>query len=462
MPPVASGRTVRYFPASRVPGSITGRGVFSAVATRRMPGSVAHRARSPQPAEYPPTSIFLVSSAAVSDGPQGTGDVGPFGGRRWLVWAAAAVALALAYALRGVILPLFFAFLVAYALDPIVERLARMRVPRSAGAPMVMLALVAVVGTVIYVGVPFAVKEFRVASERMPLELASARVRVEDLLWTRYHYRLPETWSEVFSKYGADLRAQLPDASRIGSAILGSMSALFVLLGTLIVPIFALYLLGDFDRIVLRAAHLVPRRWSPAVTEVMREVHATLGRYVRGQLLTNVILAALYATGLSLIGVRLAVPIGVLTGMLAFVPYVGLVIGTLLAVAMAVLDWHGPGQIAGVLAVMATVGIVDSMVITPRIVGGSVGLRPLEVLLTMMAAGTLFGFVGVLLAVPIGAVLKILAQRAVRAYLASEFYAKPALVTMGPPAVSYPGPAARGPGMLTGEQAYDAQTEAAE
>jgi predicted PurR-regulated permease PerM len=342
--------------------------------------------------------------------------------RRLLGAAGVALALVLAYLLRGVLLPLFLAFLVAYALDPVVGRLERVRVPRSVGAPLVMLALVAVVVTAVFVGVPIAVDEFRHASERLPQELDSLRLRMEELLWVRYHYRLPETWSELVAKYGTDLRQSLPEASKIGGAIVGSMSALLVLLGTLIVPIFALYLLGDFDRIVRRAALLVPRRWAPGVNEVVHEIHVALGRYVRGQLLTSGILAALYAIGLSITGVRMAVPIGILTGMLAFVPYVGLALGTLLAALMALLDWQGGGQIVAVLAVMATVGILDGMVITPRIVGGSVGLRPLEVLLTMMAAGTLLGFVGVLLAVPIGAVLKILLHRAVGAYLGSTFY----------------------------------------
>lgn len=364
----------------------------------------------------------------VSDRPHGTGDGSTPNGRRVLTWACAAGGLALAYTLRGVILPLFLAFLVAYALDPIVDRLDRLRIPRSVGAPLVMLALVAAVVTVIFVGVPFAVEEFRAASERLPQELTSLRDRAEQLLWSRYHYRLPATWSELFAKYGSDLRQQLPDAARIGGAIVGSVGMIFVLLGTLIVPIFALYLLGDFDRIVKQAALLVPRRWAPAVGEVMREIHTTLGRYVRGQLLTSLILACLYAGGLSATGVRLAIPIGVFTGMVAFIPYVGLILGTSLASLMALLDWQGPGQIAGVLAVMATVGILDGMVITPRIVGGSVGLKPLEVILTMMAAGTLFGFLGVLLAVPIGAVVKILLHRAVAAYLASSFYAQPAKV----------------------------------
>ncbi|MGH7272360.1 MAG: AI-2E family transporter, partial [Polyangiaceae bacterium] len=212
--------------------------------------------------------------------------------------------------------------------------------------------------------------------------------------------------------------------SAASDALFGTLSYVAVVLSALIVPVFALYLLIDFDRIVHRAAQLVPRRWYPHVADVSRQIHHTLGGYVRGQLTANIVLGALYATGLRSIDIRLAVPIGVLTGMLAFVPYIGFGCGLFLATAMATLDWHGPGHLLGVVAVMLGVQVLDGLVITPRIVGRSVGLAPLEVLLTMMAAGTLFGFLGVLLAVPLGAVVKILVHRVTKAYLASDFYVR--------------------------------------
>jgi predicted PurR-regulated permease PerM len=222
------------------------------------------------------------------------------------------------------------------------------------------------------------------------------------------------------------LQTELPSlASTATLALFGTLGYLAVGLSALIVPIFALYLLIDFDRIVDQAGRLVPRRAYPQVSGIARQIHKTLGGYVRGQLTANIVLAALYATGLRIVDVRLAVPIGVMTGMLAFVPYVGFSCGLTIAVAMAALDWQGPGRLLGVLAVMLGVQLLDGMVITPRIVGRSVGLAPLEVLLTMMAAGTLFGFLGVLLAVPLGAVVKILVQRAVQAYLRSNFYGSP-------------------------------------
>jgi predicted PurR-regulated permease PerM len=133
----------------------------------------------------------------------------------------------------------------------------------------------------------------------------------------------------------------------------------------------------------------------------------------------------LYSSGLMLAGLRLAAPIGFVTGMLAFVPYVGFSLGLSMAVGMSLLDWQGPNHLIAVLSVMLLVQVLDGMVITPRIVGRSVGLRPIEVLLTMMAAATLFGFLGVLLAVPLGAVVKILVGRATTLYLESDFYRRP-------------------------------------
>jgi predicted PurR-regulated permease PerM len=161
------------------------------------------------------------------------------------------------------------------------------------------------------------------------------------------------------------------------------------------------------------------------VGSVALEVHRTLGGYVRGQLTACFVLSLLYSAGLMLAGVRLAVPIGFFTGMLAFVPYIGFGIGLSMSVTMALLAWQGVNHLVAVVSVMLMVQVADGMLITPRIVGKSVGLRPIEVLLTMMAAATLFGFLGVLLAVPLGAVVKILVGRATSVYLESDFYRRP-------------------------------------
>jgi predicted PurR-regulated permease PerM len=345
--------------------------------------------------------------------------------RRKMIFLAVVLVLGLAYLLRGVLVPLFLAFLLAYALDPFVDRLEALRVPRPLGAILVMLGIAGLVSVVIVYAVPMFVDEVRDASSALPDQIYALQARIEPWFATQLHVKLPHSIN--------DLEKALTERIQSGNSYDNARSFLFgtigyvgVALSALIVPVFALYLLIDFDRIVARVEQLVPRRWAPPIADVARQIHKTLSGYVRGQLTANIVLAALYATGLRIVDIRLAVPIGVLTGMLAFVPYVGFFMGLALAMSMAILDWQGPGTLLGVIAVMGGVQVIDAMVITPRIVGRSVGLAPLEVILTMMAAGSLFGFLGVLLAVPLGAVAKILVQRAVKAYLASDFYSRSA------------------------------------
>ncbi len=365
--------------------------------------------------------------------------------RRKLILLIVVLVLGLAYLLRGVLVPLFLAFLLAYALDPFIDRLEGMRVPRPLGAIVVMSGIAVLVSVVLMYAIPMFVDELRDASSAIPEQIRALQSRVEPWFLTRLHIKLPHTLADL--ERAATERLQGGVAYENARMFLfGTIGYVGVALSALIVPVFALYLLMDFDRIVARVGQLVPRRWAAPIGEVARQIHRTLSGYVRGQLTANIVLAALYATGLRMVDIRLAVPIGVLTGMLAFVPYVGFAIGLFLATAMAILDWQGPGPVLGVVAVMLGVQMIDASVITPRIVGRSVGLAPLEVILTMMAAGSLFGFLGVLLAVPLGAVAKILVQRAVKSYLASSFYNRPppvdVLSAVGGP-VSYAPPPRR-------------------
>jgi predicted PurR-regulated permease PerM len=350
----------------------------------------------------------------------------PTSPRRLLLIVGAVTVLVLTYLLRDVLIPLFFAFLLAYALDPFVDRLEALKVPRTIGALLVMVVICGGTITLLVLAVPYVIDEFRLAGEQLPEQLRALKERIDPWVWQVFHINLPHTWGEFASKIAEEMRARTPDLVQ-GSmvALFGTLNVILIIVATLIVPVFALYLLIDFDRNVERAKWLVPRRWAPLVGSIAAEVHRALGGYVRGQLTACLVLSLLYSAGLMLAGVRLAVPIGFMTGMLAFVPYVGFGVGLSMAVGMALLAWQGTNHLLAVISVMLLVQILDGMIITPRIVGKSVGLRPIEVLLTMMAAATLFGFLGVLLAVPLGAVVKILVGRARTVYLASDFYQQP-------------------------------------
>jgi phosphoribosylaminoimidazole-succinocarboxamide synthase len=280
---------------------------------------------------------------------------------------------------------------------------------------------------VLAVAVPLFIEELREASRDLPAQLEALQKQFEPWVTARFKTKLPHTFAD-WMKWARELIERMQGQpsggglSVLSSAIFGTLGYVAALVSALIIPVFALYLLIDFDSIVARAGTLVPRRWSQPVGETFAEIHTMLGGYLRGQLTANLVLATLYASGLRWVDIRLAVPIGVLTGMLAFVPYVGFGLGLVLAMAMALLDIQHAGRVLGVLGVMLGVQLLDGMVITPRIVGRSVGLSALEVLLALSVAGTLFGFVGVLFAVPLGAITKIIVRRLIASYLGSGFY----------------------------------------
>jgi predicted PurR-regulated permease PerM len=304
----------------------------------------------------------------------------------------------------------------------VVDKLEKLKIPRAIAAPIAVLALFALVTLAFIALVPMFVDEVREAADDLPQKVNSLTTSLDSWLFRRFRQHVPRTLSELTKTLSG---VQLgPVASAGAAAVFGTLSYVGVALSLLIIPLFAVYLLIDFDRIVQRCADLVPRRYIQPVSETASQINKTLAGWVRGQITCNIVLASLYALGLRIVDIRLAVPIGVLTGLLAFIPYVGFGIGLSMAVMMTLLDWAGVGTLVGVLTVMLGVQVLDGLVITPRIVGSSVGLSALEVLIAIISAGALFGFLGVLLAVPIGAVVKILLRRAGAAYFESKIYLK--------------------------------------
>ena len=343
---------------------------------------------------------------------------------RRLAYVAVAVLLcALAYALRGVLVPVFLAFLIAYALDPLVDRAERRGITRRVASLLLLLTATVVTTVVSTWVVPYCINEFADAVVALPRQMTLLREQLDPWVWRHFHATIPSSWSDVTSRFGGDFRQRAPEMF-LGTlaAVFGTLNMVVLVASSFVIPVLAFYLLLDFDAIMARTRQLVPRRYVAPVTDVAREIHVALGRYVRGQLTASLLLASIYSLGLWMLHIRLAIPIGVLTGLLAFVPYVGFGTGVFLAILMAIIDWRGTSTLVGVVAVMMVGQMLDAFLITPRVVGGSVGLKPIEVLLTMMAGASLFGFLGVLLAVPFGAVVKILAVRATRAYLSSHYY----------------------------------------
>jgi predicted PurR-regulated permease PerM len=207
------------------------------------------------------------------------------------------------------------------------------------------------------------------------------------------------------------------------SAAVGGTVSLLGTLGTLVmVPVFAFYFLHDFDRIMALLRDLLPLSIRDDVVFTAQQIDRVLSDFVRGQLTVMGIMAGLYAFGYMLIGVPLAVPIGVLAGFLTFVPYVGSAVALVFGLLMVVLHFTGIGKLIAVVVVYVVIQTLDGILITPRVVGGRLGLSPVWVLFALTAFGQLFGFVGVMLALPASAVMKVFVVEAIERYRKTSWY----------------------------------------
>jgi predicted PurR-regulated permease PerM len=344
----------------------------------------------------------------------------------WLtVWLAGALLL---YALGPILTPFIAAAILAYALNGGVDYLERLRIgvfhlPRSLAVVVVMLLFLAAAGALVLIVVPVLRTELPLLQAQIPDALA----RLDSLLTPRLaqlgiHVKLD----------GGSLRTILTQqimtsSDEIWSTVLASArvggSALLGWLATaILIPVVLFYLLLDWHRLLQQCHLFVPRRWARRTINMAREVNHLLAQYLRGQLLVMLVLALYYSSTLAMAGFDVALPVGILTGLLVFIPYIGYGLGLLLALTAAMLqfsDW------SGVIAVAIIYGagqVVEGFFLTPRLVGERIGLNPLAVIFALLAFGQLFGFPGVLLALPASAVLMVAFRHLKRHYLRSSFY----------------------------------------
>ena len=349
----------------------------------------------------------------------------------WLL-AVAAVAVVgwLLFALRAVLTPIFFAFLIAYMLDPIVDRLETLRLPRAAAITVLLALVLGSLGVLLLLVLPSVLSDIADVFRELPLAAQRLRRQWEPIL-ASYGVPVPHSLSEALEQLSSDTQdlarqAVAPAAAAIRGIVGGTANAVAAVVGLLVVPVFSFYLLYDFDRMIAALGDLVPLRYRRTVFQLAAEVDEVVGQWVRGQVVVMLCLTALYAVGYSILGVRLAIPIALVAGLLSFIPYLGGGLALGLALAMCAFDFQGWKQVGGVVGVYAAVQVLEGFVITPKVVGEKVGLSAVWVLFALMVAGEVFGFLGVLLAVPGAAVCKIFIVRAIEAYRRSELYLRPA------------------------------------
>ena len=354
----------------------------------------------------------------------------PFSMSRLAAWCGLALLAGLVFWLLGPVLaPFIVAAVLAYVLNPLVLKLLRCsgdRLPRLLAVLLVEgLAIVALLGIALLL-VPILVREWPLLQQQIPPLLDRLDTWAKPWL-AQMGIQVSLDLTALKSEMVQYLSANREDwwTPLMSSLKLGGSAAMAVAGFVVLVPVALFYLLMDWSGLTHAITELVPPAWRGVFDGFMGECDAVLGEYLRGQLLVMLCLAVYYATGLWLFGLELALPIGVFTGLAVFVPYLGFGVGLVLSLLAGLLQFASPQAFVMVAVVFGLGQLIESFVLTPRLVGERIGLHPLTVILALMAFGQLMGFVGVLIALPASAVLLVALRRLRQHYLSSSLYQTP-------------------------------------
>ena len=336
----------------------------------------------------------------------------------WLV----AVALAgwLMYLLAPILTPFVASALLAYIGDPIADRLEKLRLPRTIAVVIVFLLTFSSVGLLVLLVLPLIETQVVALLEALPGIIAQLEQvwlpRISDVLGIEPGEDIGlgafiARYSDMAGSWGTTV---LLSITRSGGALAAAVISLFL------IPIITFYMLRDWDFIVSRLGALVPSAERETVFRLARETDDVLGAFLRGQILVMIALSVIYSAGLTLVGLNFAIAIGVVAGLVSFVPYLGFVFGIALAGVTVMLEPDPLWRLGGVVATFSIAQFIEGSFLTPKLVGDRIGLHPVMVIFAVAAGGQLFGFFGILLALPAAAVLSVLVRFAYGRYLAEN------------------------------------------
>ncbi|MDD5295646.1 MAG: AI-2E family transporter [Rhodocyclaceae bacterium] len=342
-------------------------------------------------------------------------------------WIGAGLSLlALLYLISPVLTPFLLALILSYIGNPLVERLVRWRLPRTVAAALTVLALLGVAALLGLILVPLVRQEAIQVVTRLPDLTAAANGQI--LPWLREHLGIElqvdggsvrQFASEHLSNSG-DMAGKL-----LRSLGTGGLALVNLLANLVLTPLLVFYLLQSWPKLLARFDAAIPRPWHGASRRILGEVDSVLSQFLRGQLMVMLLLALYYSLALWLAGVGAAVPVGLLTGFLIFIPYVGYGVGLILALLVAVLQFQGWEPVLAVAAVYGLGQVLEGFLLTPYLVGERIGLHPMAVIFALLAFSQLFGFAGVLMALPASAALLVALRELRVLYLKSHFYLGP-------------------------------------
>ncbi len=330
----------------------------------------------------------------------------------------------LLYLLAPILTPFFLAALFAYLGDPLVDRLQEKGLSRTLSVVFVFLFMTLLMILLVVLIVPLLQQQFVLLARAMPgyINWADRHIvpwieqntgfSAEQFEFSAFSQWMVKHWTQA-GGVAANLMVYI---SKSGGLLAGWFANL------LLIPVVTFYLLRDWDNFIATINHLLPRDIEPEVSMVTSEADEMLGAFLRGQLLVMVALGIVYSVGLWLAGLKFSLLVGMLAGLVSFVPYLGFIVGILVAGIAILFQTHDVMQLIPVVAVFGLGQALEGMLLTPLLVGDRIGIHPVTIIFAILAGGQLFGFVGVLLALPVAAVLAVIVRHLHRRYLDSDMY----------------------------------------
>lgn len=343
---------------------------------------------------------------------------------RWFWLVVGMIAISLLYLLAPILMPFLAGAFLAYLGDPLVDRLETWKLSRTLSVTVVFLSICLALVLFFLFLVPVLESQMKLFITNVPAYIDWGANELGPYLQKTFDVdpsvleaeKLKEVISSHWKETGGFIRGTIQTISKSGFVVLGWVANLAL------IPIITFYLLRDWDRMVAYIDDLLPRSIEPIVSKLASESDEVLGAFLRGQLLVMMSLAVIYSLGLWLVGLKFALLIGVIAGLVSFVPYLGLIVGAGIAGIAILFQTKDVFDLFLVFGVFGVAQIIEGTVLTPLLVGERIGLHPVTVIFAVLAGGQLFGFFGVLLALPVAAVLAVIMRHIHDSYKQSQIY----------------------------------------
>ena len=347
--------------------------------------------------------------------------------QKWLLLVVVVGVGWLIYLLAPILTPFVAGALVAYFGDPVADKLEEWKLGRTGAVIVVFAAMGLIFALVLLLLVPMLENQIGRLVGNLPGYAAWIKETV--IPWVKNALEIEGKLVDVDEIINI-LKSHWQKAGGVATTVIASISrsglAVFAwIMNALLIPVVGFYMLRDWDVIVAKIQDLLPRRNAPMVINLAKEVDEVLGAFLRGQFSVMLALGLIYSTGLWMVGLDLALLIGIVAGVISFIPYLGSIVGVAMACIATLFQFHDSWYLLPVLAVFGIGQLLEGMVLTPILVGERIGLHPVTVIFAVLAGGQLFGFIGIILGLPVAAVIMVLLRHVHDIYRESEIYAEP-------------------------------------